>query len=335
MYTRQGDAPSKTIKQNLRMNLTQLRYFRTIADAGSMSSAARKLGVSQPTLSQATKELEEELGATLLFRGRSGVSLTRTGQALLRGSGEIFSAIERTEAAIRGLEEEETGCFVIGCHESLGAYFLPPFMRSFMDESPSIEIVLWNGTSSAVQNAVVMREIDFGLVVNPEPHDDLVHVDLFADQVEVVGTPGPPHATTGDIYTRIRRGPLVYAGRVTQCQRLIDRLSGLDLLPKRMLNCGDLELVKTFLLNDVGVGLLPRRVARYGHEGRLLPLHPDLPVFHDRIFLLYRADMHRTRGALKLKNALVSHGRQLDRAGQIETPSHPEASTNPADLPGT
>ena len=311
------------------MDLTQLRYFRAIAESGSMSAAARKLGVSQPTLSQATKQLEQELGATLLFRGRSGVSLTRTGQALLRGSGEIFSAVERTTAAIRGLEEKEAGRFVIGCHESLGAYFRPPFMRSFLEDAPRIEVVLWNGTSSAVQDAVLMREIDFGLVVNPEPQDDLVQVDLFPDQVEVVGMRGPADATKDDIHARIRRGPLVYAGRVPQCQRLIDRLAAQDLLPSRMLNCGDLELVKSLLLSGVGVGLLPRRVARYGQEGRLCALHDELPVYHDRIFLLYRSDMHRTRGALKLKNVLVAHGNALNRAWQLEDTQLADASTHP------
>ena len=306
------------------MDLTQLRYFRAIAGSGSMSAAARKLGVSQPTLSQATKQLEQELGATLLFRGRSGVSLTRTGQALLRGSGEIFSAVERTAAAIRGLEEDNAGRFIIGCHESLGAYFLPPFMRSFLEDAPQIEVVLWNGTSSAVQDAVITREIDFGLVVNPERADELVQVDLFPDQVEVVGVTGAPDATTDDIFARIRRGPLVHAGRLPQSQRLIDRLAARELLPERMLNCGDLELVKSLLLSGVGVGLLPRRVATYGHEGKLRPLHPDLPVYQDRIFLLYRSDMHRTRGALKLKNrARRPRPGARPNVGRDDEPRHP------------
>jgi DNA-binding transcriptional LysR family regulator len=110
----------------------------------------------------------------------------------------------------------------------------------------------------------------------------------------------------------MREGPLIFAGRVSQCQEMVGRLSAEGLLPPRMLSCGDLELVKSLALENVGVALLPRRVAAYGQKGKLLRLHPKLPFIPDVISLLYRADLHRTRAAMRLKDALVAHGRALD-----------------------
>ena len=85
-----------------------------------------------------------------------------------------------------------------------------------------------------------------------------------------------------------------------------------SLVPTRLLSCGDLELVKSLALEGIGVALLPRRVAAYGQEGKLVRLHPALPHFPDIICLVYRADLHRTRAAVRLKDALVAHGKKLD-----------------------
>jgi molybdate transport repressor ModE-like protein len=299
------------------VELTHLRYFQTIARCGSLTAAARDLKVSQPTLTVAVKNLEENLGTKLLLRGRVGVTLTSTGRELLRHALEIFSLIERAEERILGLEADEVGRFTIGCHESLGAYFLPVFMSSFLKNVPKVELSLWNATSAAVREAVIGRQIDFGLVVNPVPHPDLVLVDLFKDAVDffIAASALPAGASESaleEAHTRLRAGPLIYAGRVSQCNELIGRLAADALLPSRMLSCGDLELVKSLALEGIGVALLPRRVAAYGQKGKLVRLHPELPFIPDTICLLYHVDLHRTRAAIRLKDALVAHGRGLE-----------------------
>jgi DNA-binding transcriptional LysR family regulator len=297
------------------MDLTQLRYFQVTATSKSMSAAAKKLGISQPTLTVAIRQLEKHLGTTLFLRERNGVRLTSTGEVLLRHAVNLLSLIEHAEQDVRGLESDEVGSFVIGCHESLGAYFLPGFMSSFLREAPRIELTLWNGSSAAVAEAVIDRRVNFGLVVNAHPHPDLVIVPLFEDAVDFfVATPPPGEPGVlelADAHRRLREGPLIFAGRVFQSQDLLEQLSSKDLRPARMLSCGDLELVKSLALANLGVALLPRRVAAYGQEGRLRRLHPSLPFFPDVIHLVYRADGHRTRAALRLKDALVRYGRGL------------------------
>lgn len=295
------------------MDLAHLRCFQSIAHCGSLTAAARALKVSQPTLTVAVKNLEEQLGTTLLHRSREGVKLTSTGHDLLGQAEQIFALVDRVQHRIGDLETDEIGSFIIGCHESLGAYFLPAFMRGFLEASPRIEVTLWNGTSAQVQEAIVARRVEFGLVVNPRPHPDLVLVELFRDAMDVIVAA----STTGDgtlasAHARLRAGPLIIAGRVGQCTELVDRLAALGLLPTRVLSCGDLELVKSLAMEGVGVGLLPRRVADYGQPGRLVRLHPELPFIPDVICLVYRADLHRTRAAIQLKDALAAHGRRLD-----------------------
>ena len=106
----------------------------------------------------------------------------------------------------------------------------------------------------------------------------------------------------------------MFAGRVGQSTELIDRLAAESLLPTRRLSCGDLELVKSLALEGVGVALLPRRVAAYGQKGKLVRLQPRAALHPHIISLVYRADLHRTRAALRLKDALVAHGRGIEAA---------------------
>jgi len=294
--------------------LDHLRYFQAVARCGSLSAAARVLQVSQPGLTAVIKQLEESFGTRLLVRLRTGVSLTSTGEELLRFANESLARFEEVEHRIKGLESDEVGTFVIGCHESLGAYFLPQWMTRFLEANPRIQLSLSNAPSRAVLDATVERAVHFGIVVNPEPHPDLVQMKLFRDAVDLfVLAEGVPEA--GDLEAakeRLRRGPLVFAGRVVQSQQIVDQLAAIDALPSRLLPCGDLELVKSFALAGLGVAILPRRVARYCQGQRLRRLHRALPFIADEIHLLFRGDAHRTRAFLVTKDAIVAHGRALD-----------------------
>lgn len=292
------------------MELTHLRYFKTIAEHGSMTAAAKAMNVSQPTITVAVKNLERELGTTLLLRNRDGVTLTEAGQELVRHATEVFEVLSRAERTIHGLQNEDTGRFVVGCHESLGAYFLPEMMARFLDDWPQIEVSLKNATSASVRDAVIARSVDFGLVVNAESHPELVMLELFHDAVDVFVAAhllerGSPREV-------LMSRPLVFVPRVGQCWTIINRLKDQGICPSRMLQCGDWELTKSLALAGVGVALLPRRVAAYGQRGKLVPLEAGMPSVADTISLLFRADMHRTRAAMRLKEAIVSHGKKLE-----------------------
>jgi molybdate transport repressor ModE-like protein len=324
------------------VDLRDLRYFAAIAQSGSMTAAAKALHVSQPTLTVAMQNLEEQLKTTLFVRERSGVRLTATGEELLRHANDVFHMLERAEQRIKGLESEDEGTFTIGCHESLGAYFLPDFMATFLRAHPKIELLISNESSGQVRESVLERKVQFGLVVNPHPHPDLVLVELFHDAMDVlVAEDAPPpsrpltslvadasNAEPGEgervswvdsadpafiaAKHRLLAGPLIFAGRVSQCRELCDFLAAAGLLSTRKLVVGDLELVKSLALAGIGPALLPRRVAAYGHEGKLVRLHPKLPFIPDTICLLYRADMHRTKAAMRVKDDIVAYGRKLD-----------------------
>lgn len=300
------------------MDLPALRYFRAVAREQSITGAARSLGVSQPTLSVAIRNLEEELGSRLFTRTRDGVALTPAGEALVGHADEILAAVEDAVQAVKDLRDDEIGAFTLGCHPSLGAYALPAWMERFVNTAPGIALSLWSGSSAEVRTAVIERRIHFGIVVNCETHDDLVIAPMFEDTIEVFGLPPRGHearitghsAGVEGARRRLSRSLLFWVDRPV-FRGVLDEIVALDAAPMRTVACGDLEMVKAFALEGAGLGLLPGRVARYGHPGRLRPVSPALPRHEDRISLIYRGDLPRTKAARRVREALLERGREL------------------------
>jgi molybdate transport repressor ModE-like protein len=284
------------------MDVTQLRYFQAIAKHGSLTGAARALGVTQPALSSALRRLEQILDTTLFERTREGMSVTSTGKELLHHAAEILASIERAEQAVLGLETGDRGRFVIGCPESLGIYYLPGVLAEVARVMPGVELALWTGRSRDVERAVVQREVHFGVVARPLPHPDLVQVDLFRDHTTLF-VRGPAERSTAAGKRRLRRGPLLYVEGLPQTQELLSLLDAGQIVPERRLPCGSLELVKNLAMSGVGIGVLPARVAAHGRS--LALLWPSAPRVPDAIRLVYRGDIHRTRAAMRLKDILV------------------------------
>ena len=284
------------------LDVTQLRYFQTIARHGSLTGAARALDVTQPALSGALKRLEEALKTTLFERTREGMVVTSTGEELLHHATEILASIERAEQAVLGLETGERGRFVIGCPESLGIYLLPAVLARVARHMPGVELALWTGRSRDVERAVVRREVHFGIVARPLPHPDLVQVDLFRDHTGLFVT-RPAERSTPAAKRRLRTGPLLYVEGLPQTQELLAQLDSEKTVPEHRLPCGSLELVKNLALAGIGIGILPARVAAYARG--LVPLWASGPTVPDVIRLVYRGDSHRTRAWAHLKEVLV------------------------------
>lgn len=288
-----------------------IRVFSAVAEHGGVTAAARALGLSQPAVTAAIHKLELELETTLLVRTSRGVTLTATGQVLLEHARRLERAALEARREIGGLEEEPRGRFTIGCHESLGAYFLPPLFAHFFAAHPGIDLVLSNANSREIERAVIDRRVDFGIVVNPERHPESVVTQLFVDRVAVVGHKGlfksGKHAAT-----LVAEHALVYVPALRQTQFILGTLDQAGITPKRSVPCVSLELVKSLVLDRAGLGILPLRVARYHTpKDTVRVVSRELPGFDDRIALVRRADLHVTAAARLVLDAFVARGKEL------------------------
>jgi DNA-binding transcriptional LysR family regulator len=148
-----------------------IRSFVAVAEAGSLSGAARRLSASQPTLGRHVTELEAAIGIVLFRRGRKGYELTENGAAFLeRATAMRDSADALTRLAI-GREERIEGTVRITASEVVATYVLPLILARFGEVEPGIEIELV--ASNEVGN-LLRRDADIAVRMVAPTQDDIV-----------------------------------------------------------------------------------------------------------------------------------------------------------------
>ena len=118
------------------MELHQLRYFCAIAETGSFSRAALKTHISQPSLSQQIRKMEDELGVKLFDRLGRSVRLTEFGQSFLPRALTVLHDLEIARNEVAEKKTTASGSICIGVIPTIGPYFLPEVLPSFSREWP-------------------------------------------------------------------------------------------------------------------------------------------------------------------------------------------------------
>src|SRR6201981_2950657 len=113
------------------MELHQLRYFCAVAETGSFSRAAEQSHVSQPSLSQQIRKLEDELGARLFDRLGRSVRLTAIGQTFLPRAPPVLRALEDARGDLAQQENSMRGTISVGVIPTVAPYLLPPHLTKF------------------------------------------------------------------------------------------------------------------------------------------------------------------------------------------------------------
>ena len=152
------------------MELRVLQYFLAVAREQSISSAAKSLHLSQPTLSTQLKALEMELGKQLLIRGTKGsrkVLLTEEGMILRKRAEEILELVRMTESEISLSDEAIAGDVYIGTGESDMIRVFARVAKALQEKHPDIHYHILSGNAAFVQEYLDRGLIDFGVVYSP------------------------------------------------------------------------------------------------------------------------------------------------------------------------
>lgn len=149
----------------------KLQVFVAAADRGSLSGAARTLGISQPTAGRQVQALESQLGVQLFSRTARGLALTDTGMELLGYAREMSDAANRLALAALGRVEALGGVVRITANEIVATYRLPPVLLALRAEEPEIEVELV--ASNATDN-LLQREADIAVRMYRPSQTDVI-----------------------------------------------------------------------------------------------------------------------------------------------------------------
>ena len=174
------------------MTIRHLKVFTAVADTGGMSAAAKRLHVSQPTVSQAIAELEKYYGVKLFERFSQKLYLTKEGELMLSFSRHILDSVEQREEAVNQAAVSQT--LRIGCSVTVGTCLINDIMDAVQRKMPELSCSVVVANSSDIEKAILCNEVDMGLVEGILKSDELMISPVCEDELVVVCSRNHPLA---------------------------------------------------------------------------------------------------------------------------------------------
>lgn len=257
------------------MDIDQARTFLAISAHGSFLEAARRLHVTQSTVSARIKSLEEALGAQLFVRNRSGATLTQAGRRFVQHAKTLVLTLEQAKHDV-GLPSRYRASLRVGGRIALWEGFLPNWVGWMREQAPDVSIRSEIGFEEDLMRRMVEGTLDVALMYTPSHAPGLVVEHLF-DETLVMVSSHPDTEWPDENYIYVEWGPGFYAKHRENYPDL-ER-------PPQVVNIGWLGV--QLILANGGACFLPIRMARTMIDtGRLFKVD-SAPEFDHPAYMVY------------------------------------------------
>ena len=170
------------------MNSKHAQYMLTVFQEGSITRAAKKLYVSQPSLSQMVKLVETNLGAPIFDRSTDPLTLTRAGKKYIEAAQKILTIDANLEREISQIRNQDHGTIRLGMPIQRGMQALPHTLAEFYEHYPHVQITLFEHGSAATERLVLDGTVDIACITTVPKHDDLVYTLVEREQLVLIAS---------------------------------------------------------------------------------------------------------------------------------------------------
>ena len=287
-------------------NLRRLQVFVEVAEQLNFSRAARRLLITQPSVSRQVRELEAEIGEELFHRGKS-ISLTETGQNLYGFAKKILALVEDMEATLLTARGRVAGHVALG-----GSETLEPLVASavidFRVAHPEVDATVRIGPAQHITEMVLDDRLAFG-ILDQQPKDARLEVQklaAFEQELVVVMPPGHALAERGVVRPRdLEAFPFIHYPR--EHPGYIDGvLNELGVRPTYAIEIESLQGIKEAVARGIGISLLPMPTVHYEPPERMLFRSLRGPLLQSAYYAIRSRYRHFTTAEQALFDALVA-----------------------------
>jgi LysR family carnitine catabolism transcriptional activator len=245
------------------MDLRRLRLFLAVVDEGTFTAAARAVHVAQPAVSLAVRELEEELGAPLLVRSRSGVVLTAAGEALVTPARQALRDVDTAAAAVAAVTGLVAGRLDAASLPTLAADPLADLVGRFRSAHPGVQVRLAAPVDSDdLAGAVRSGEAEVGITEEGPANAGLVEHVLLVQALLAVSPPGGRSDRPVRL-ARLAGEPLVLSPRGASLRDVVDiALVEAGVTPNVAVESAQRDALIPLVLAGAGTTFLPAALAR-------------------------------------------------------------------------
>jgi DNA-binding transcriptional LysR family regulator len=258
------------------MSLRQFEYALAIAEEGSVTAAAERLHVAQPSVSQQIRGLERELGVELFARTPTGLVPTVVGRAFLREAEAAVSAARRARATARAGADELVGELVVAVHRGFGTRQLPGALGALRRRFPRLEVTVFEEPSSAELERLGRRGVlDLALMAACEQSPADAH-HLGDEEFVVALAAGHRQLAADRVELReLEREPWVRFDRDSALDGvLLNVLRDNDLAPTTAARVSQTATAVRWAAQGLGVTLVPASAVPHGQEHLVRPVFP-------------------------------------------------------------
>ncbi|MBD0843633.1 LysR family transcriptional regulator [Streptomyces sp. TRM68416] len=250
---------------------TRLAALVAVAEAGSITRAAERLGYTPPALSQQLAKLEREAGTTLLVRHHRGTRLTGAGELLVARARRVLDELQQARHELARLTGLSGGTLRLGTFQTAGVHLLPPVLSAFRRAHPDVELTVASHEPPAGVAAVAAGEVDLALTHTYEPAEpvplpaSVALEPLLVEELVLVTAPGHALASGGARLplAELAGQPLISMAPDHPARQGVEAvLARAGATPSVLVATPVYALVCALVSAGLGVGVVPEMVAR-------------------------------------------------------------------------
>jgi len=207
------------------LDLRLVDHFLRVVELGSINRAAKELGLSQPTVARSLDQLERDLGRRLVFRGRTGISVTDAGQVLITRGEQLL----RQAASIREeLENEPAGRAVIGMPFSLRHSITYPAIEEMRRSAPKTLIRVYEGLNTSLRDMLAQGLVDLAVLATGQVSEkDFEQKSWVREPLVLIRSRKLPRPKEPASLEEITRYPITMPGRPNTIRAIVERSVGM------------------------------------------------------------------------------------------------------------
>jgi LysR family transcriptional regulator, transcriptional activator of the cysJI operon len=241
------------------MQIENFKIFADLVETKSFSKAAKLNGITQSAVSQQARSMERNFKTLMIDRSQKQFNLTREGQRIYDASKEILHVYEKLLSELQEMKKVISGTIRISTIYSIGLHELPPYIKKFLHDYPSVNVRVEYRRSNLVYEDILHNSVDFGLVAFPQKLRQIEMMPFRNDRLVLIAHPNHPLAKSAEVDMRLLAGhKFIGFDPDIPTRKAVDQIfrdNKLEIIP--VMEFDNIETVKRAVEIDHGVAVVP------------------------------------------------------------------------------
>ncbi len=275
------------------MTIRKLEIYYTVSEMLNMTEAAKVLYISQPSISQVIKELEEEMKVKLFQRLGRKLYITEEGRVFQKYALRMLNLYKESQKLMEDMREVKVGNLRLGASTTIGTYLLPDIIADFKKEYPKVDIELYITNTQEISENLLKNNIDLGLVEGKVVADELETMDLWEDELIIISSPNKKWKKVID-RKKLEEETFILREKGSGSRTTYEDAMGVR--DKNVFVFGGTEAIKRAVIKDLGVACVSKLTIGEEEKRKVITVSriKDLEIKR-QLKLLYHRDKEFSR----------------------------------------